>query len=150
LNQPRTPRNSSETALLQHLDMYITEEILAACADAAKVGDPHAIGCISELERRFGVPAPEPAFRSGERNLMTAILYQVTGSEIPVTPPRWRALFSLAELQAFVGGYIQKLPFTWQRSHDSYSSRRGKARLTHQFTGNGNDEGCSRPGELHH
>jgi hypothetical protein len=40
---------------------------------------------------------------------MTAIFYQVTGEKIPVTPQDGKA-FSLAELQAFVGGYIQKLP----------------------------------------
>jgi hypothetical protein len=39
-------------ALVQHLDTYITDELLAACAAAAKDGDAHAIRCLHELDRR--------------------------------------------------------------------------------------------------
>jgi hypothetical protein len=40
---------------------------------------------------------------------MTAILYKTTGEKVPVTPQDGK-IFSLKELQAFVGGYIQMLP----------------------------------------
>lgn len=39
-------------ALVRRLDVYITEEMLAACAAAAKDGDANAMRCLHELDRR--------------------------------------------------------------------------------------------------